>query len=595
MKKLIIIAHYGLNRKITETECRAVVDNCGYGETVFIEFEACSAKLDELYNLPFDNIALAQQRQFAQIVTPVLEAYPDAEIAYFGLAPIPVAFHFGYLLGNTRSVTIYQYHHVRNEWFAEALPPTQEYKFEIVPPILPLEIQRGKGVIVVRVATSFAIDQNSTYAVVENPANEFNIELRQPDVDSLHTQSNIIQVVDSFQSVLNAYANKLSDREQIHLFMACSAGLPFALGMRINPNIYPYIQTYQYARDQDPKYKEAILISRETNNQAVPTDEDRSVSGAIRNDWNNLLKTSVRPFILSITGRQGENWLHTLCENKEDYDKVCKYLKTPWSEVIDIGKTNLKDDNIDMETVDVQGGFEYIERTNTWQIDDGFLAGLKNRLEKKPLTDISQAARLFFFHESLHYANEGHRLTRETADGIGQFPKVIEDADYQADVWGLLTEYRYCQMFDTNRVEKGVKDFFCKAIDTAVETMWSFVDTGSDLEEVQIRSMNRFLNWYWQWVRIETLQGKGTLEEIVCILFDKPVIEFAGAPMTLLAHRTFYRLNTRKTSNFQLAAFYKNRVFRFAPNMISSIVDGFKQLNGEKIKEGLKSFHNNID
>lgn len=594
MKKLIIIAHYGLDRKITESECRAAVDASGFGEVLFIEFEACSAKLEELYNLPFDNIALAQQRQFSQVISPVLEAHPDADIAYFGLAPIPVAFHFGYLLGSTRSVTIYQLHHVKKVWFAETQPPAPEYMFEIVPPVLPREIQKGKGVVVVRVATSFAIDHNSTYAVVENPANEFDIELRQPDVDSLYTQSNITQVVDSFQSVLNAYANKLSDRDQIHLFMACSAGLPFALGMRINPNIYPYIQTYQYARDQEPKYNEAILISRETSSQVVLSDGDRTIASEIRNDWNMLLNSSIKSFIRSITGRQSENWLQTLCEKEEDYEKVCKYLKTPWSEVIDIGKTNLKDDNIDIETVNVQGGFEYIERTNTWQVDDGFLAGLKRRLDKKPLTDISQAARLFFFHESLHYANEGHRLTRETADGIGQFPKVIEDADYQADVWGLLTEYRYCQMYDLNRVEKGVKDFFCNAIDTAVETMWSFVDIGGDLEEIQIRSMNRFLNWYWQWVRIEALPGKGGLEDVVCILFDKPVIEFAGAPMTLLAHRTFYRLNTRDTASFQLAAFYKNKVYRFAPNMISSIVDGFRQLNGEKIKQGLKSFHNSI-
>ena len=49
--------------------------------------------------------------------------------------------------------------------------------------------------------------------------------------------------------------------------------------------------------------------------------------------------------------------------------------------------------------------------------------------------------------------------------------------------------------------------------------MWSFVDLGSELTEIQIRSMNRFLNWYWQWVRIERLSGNGTLKEIIEILF----------------------------------------------------------------------------
>ncbi len=120
--------------------------------------------------------------------------------------------------------------------------------------------------------------------------------------------------------------------------------------------------------------------------------------------------------------------------------------------------------------------------------------------------------------------------------------------------------------------------------------MWSFVDTGIELTSVQIRAMNRFLNWYWQWLQIENLNGPGKWDEVVSILLDKPVIEFAGAPMDLRAHRTYYRLNVRQAGAIQLAAFIKNKVFRFAPTNIQDIVDGFRQLNGEKIKAGLKGF-----
>lgn len=594
MKTLVIIAHYGLDRRITETECKAAINIADYNETVFIDFEACSAKLEELYDLPFDNIALAQQRNYLIKVAPVLEENPNAHIAYFGLAPIPIAFHFGYLLGNTHSFTVFQYHHAKRAWLSASEPPTKEYTFEILPPLLPMEVQKGKGNVAVRIATSYLIDRNATLEVVDNPANEFDIALKQPDVDALHDQNCINAVVESFQTILNTYSNKLSDREQIHLFMACSAGLPFALGTRINTNVFPYVQTYQFSRDQHPKYREAVLISKEGNNQLPLSDEDKVAAAEIRVEWSKLLNDKIKPFIRTITGKQSQDWLETLCETEDDYKSAGKHLKTPWSEVINIGQTNLKDDTIDTVTATVAGGFEYIERTNMWLLDDGFLSSLKKRLDKNHLTDLSQAARLFFFHEALHYANDGHRLTRETADGIGQFPKVIEDADYQADVWGLLTEFRYCQTYEPQKLQEGIKSFFCNAIETAVETMWSFVDNGRDLDDVQIRSMNRFLNWYWQWVRIESIKGKGTFEEVVRILFNKPVIEFAGAPINLRAHRTFFKLKVRDTSNLQLAAFYRNKVYRFAPNLIGSIVDGFRQLNGEKIKLGLKSFHNSI-
>ena len=168
--------------------------------------------------------------------------------------------------------------------------------------------------------------------------------------------------------------------------------------------------------------------------------------------------------------------------------------------------------------------------------------------------------------------------------------QVIEEADYQADAWALLNEYRYCCMHEPQKLRDGLKQFFCNAIDTAVETMWSFVDTGEELRLIQICSMNRFLNWYWQWINIEDLEGKGTLEEIVCILFNKPVIEFAGAPMELRAHRIYFKLNIKNQSPLQLAAFIKNKVHRFAPTAINGIVDGFRYLKGQKIKDGLKGF-----
>lgn len=592
MKKnnLIVIAHYGLEKKITQKEC---VDSLNLDENtnvIFVDFEAGNSRLSELYDLSFDNLALYQQRKFNEIVKPILDENPNSEIAYFGLTPIPVAFHFGYLIGNNHSCTIFQFHHNLNRWYKECDSPSPDYIFEINQPKLPNEIQKGKGEVVIRIATSFDIDKHSTYEVVKDPENEFDISLKSPNIDSLFNQENIKEVVKSFQDILNAYASKLIDREKIHLFIASSAGLPFILGTRINPNIYPYVQTYQFSKNEIPKYKEAILITKEIDNRLVLSEEDRETANEIRKKWQTQLEDRIKPFIQNISGNSSDNWLQMVCASNDEYATVRGYLKHPWNLVTDINKTSLKFDSIDSETIDVEDGFEYIEKTNKWLVDDGFLFGLNKRLVKKPDTDIMQASRLFFFHEALHYSNEGHRLTSEVANGIGQFPKVIEEADYQADVWGLLTEYKYCTIYEPNKLKNGLKNFFCNAIETAVETMWSFVDNGSELTIVQVRSMNRFLNWYWQWVKIESISGPGVLEDIIKILLDKPVIEFAGAPMELRGYRTFYKLNSKFTINYQLAAFTNNKVYRFTPNLILDIVDGFRNLNGEKIKSGLKSF-----
>jgi hypothetical protein len=593
-KLTVVIAHYGLDRKITEAECILALNADESKNILFIDFEAGSAKLSELYSLSFDNLALFQQRKFVEIVKPILDAHPDAHIAYFGLTPIPIAFHFGYLVGNTHAYTIYQFHHKHHKWLKEGNKPFQDYFFSLLPITLPSEVQKGKGDIVIRVATSFNIDRHATYEVISEPLNEFDVVVQTPNVDSLYSQENIQTVVNAFQSILDTYANNLSDRGKIHLFIASSAGLPFALGTLINPNIYPFIQTYQFSRSESPKYKEAILVTKEIDSRIILSDDDRKNAFSVRVEWQNQLDNKLKPFILNIAGKKSINWLQMVCTSDDEYETVSKHLKYPWSSVTDIDKTSLKYDNIDTETFDVEDGFEYIEKSNTWLLDDGFLFGLSKRLDKAKYTDIMQAGRLFFFHEALHYSKDGHRLTKEVANGIGQFPKVIEEADYQADVWGLLTEYKFCRMYEPQKLKGGIKEFFCNAIETAIETMWSFVDTGTELSIIQVRSMNRFLNWYWQWVLIENIDGPGSLEDIISILLDKPVIEFAGAQMELRGYRTFYKLNFKQTNKYQLAAFARNKVYRFAPNLIEDIIDGFRLLKGEKIKSGLKSFQVNL-
>lgn len=383
----LVIAHYGLNRKITKEECMAALPENGV-RNIFIDFGDGYAILDDLYDLPFENIALAQRRQFADVLKPVLDQHPAATIAYFGLTPIPVALHLGYLVGNTHAYTIYQWHHKSSAWYAQIAAPRQNYVFEMKPVILPKEKQRGKGDVVVRIGTSFAIDQQSTAAVIPTPANEFDIELVTPDIDSLSSQDNIQAVVNAFQDVLNAYSNLLTDREQIHLFVSSSAGLPFALGTRINTNIYPYIQTYQYSKNRIPRHRAAIFISKSVSDRVVLTDEDRKSADSFREKWEEQLQNNIKPFINSITGNKPENWLRSVCETTEEYGTVSSHLKSPWISIADISRTSLVDDKIDLSTKNVDEGFEYIEKTNSWLLDDGFLAGLNVRLAKVNNGDI---------------------------------------------------------------------------------------------------------------------------------------------------------------------------------------------------------------
>jgi hypothetical protein len=589
-KKVIVIAHSGLERKITEKECRDSIEDGNHSVEHFVDFEISKAKLQDLYGLPYEQLALEQQRKFKGEVEPILLNNPEAVIAYFGLAPIPLAFQLGVLINNFSEYWIYQFHHQDKVWYRN-IEPLAGYNFGIAELQLPTKVEKGKGDVFIRVGTSYRIEPQHTYEVLPNPTNEFDLNLISPSVDGISTQEELSLVLNKFQEILSAFANNLPDRDKIHLFMATTTGLTFALGTKINQNVFPFIQTYQFSRDETPKYKEAILISKRNDAVVTINEKDKELAGDLRRKWASELSEKIIPFITS-NKNVFADWFNHVVQNDP---KLRTCLKGSWENLPDLSKTSLMTDQIDEAATTVENGFKYDNRESKWQIDDGMFISLSHRLSRAKNTDLMRAGRLFLFHEGLHYCQDGHCLTEEIANGIGRFPKVIEEADYQADVWALLYEFRFSYTQNPKALDENLKKFFLDAIETAVETMWSFVDTGEELTIMQIRSMNRFLNWYWQWVRIERLQGSGKLKEIIEILFDKPVIEFAGAEIiTLDRQRTCFKLNMKPLTNYELAIFFKNKVYRFAPTRITKIVEGFRELSGTKIKEGLRSFLVNL-
>lgn len=583
---LIIIAHTGLEKKIVNEECVKALSNIAVNkEIIFIDFEISDAKLSDLYDLPYEQLALEQQRRFKDEIEPILKANPESSIAYFGLAPIPLAIHLGFLCNNYNKFLLFQLHHKNNEWYLQTEKP-KDYNFEIKETNLPTDVQKGVGEIFIRVGTSYRIEPQHSQEVLSNPTNEFDLLLKEPHIDGISNQEEMNDVIGSFQNILSACSNYLPDKTKIHLFVSSTTAVAFAIGTRINPNVYPYVQTYQYNRDETPKYREAILIDKSSDDAIAFTESDRKIASDIRNSWEKQLQIDIKTFIGNSEDLFDSWYEHITKKNP----KLKNYAQGLWLKLPQLKTTSLKNDFIDLDENIVSDGFEYNKTDLKWKIDDGMFVSLNNRLGKIEGSDILQAGRLFLFHEGLHYCPQAHNLIGSVANGIGQFPKVIEEADYQADVYGLLYEYKF-SLEKNISIENNLKKFFLTAIDTATETMWSFVDNGAELNELNIRSINRFLNWYWQWVRIEQLQNTGTLEEIVEILFDKPVIEFAGPPPFILnRRRVAIKLKTSSYYRYELAIFHNNKIVRGAPTGIDDIVEGFRKMNSDKIKEGLRSF-----
>jgi hypothetical protein len=200
---------------------------------------------------------------------------------------------------------------------------------------------------------------------------------------------------------------------------------------------------------------------------------------------------------------------------------------------------------------------------------------------------------MFIFHEALHIHQN---LTNYTADNIGRFPRVLEEADYIADVWAMIHEYSFSKLYYSQET-KSVKDFFVNMIDIATKTMWSFDDLDSNNEEMQIRRVNRYLFWYWNYLQIED-RGCSTIEDIIYKLANKPVIEIRGLDIRAQAQRTIFRLTNFKIAELELAYLDLSGKIIRASNaggiQIDEMVKGFRERNGEKILKQLKSWFHQI-
>jgi hypothetical protein len=580
-KGLILVLHSGMI-EIPVDECINALPpewHSLHREVVTIKYSEIF-DLKKLYELNYGQFALEHRRQFNNEILPLINSKPEYRIVYFGFAPIPLAVDLGQLFHNFRDIEIYQKHHKTKKWYRE-IASEDVIKNAIQTKGLPDKDQKGIVNALIRLSVSHSVKPEDTFKLLPNAA-EIDIELQNPDEDAIDTKEKMLNVGEAMKAALDQLAENRSDIKIVHLFASIPCGIAFIVGTKISPNIHPYVQTYQYSNTKEPKNIKAILVKGELNVGRKITEEDKRSAKEKRELAKTELAVAIKNY-LAINEEMSTNrfWYQGIIPKLE----VGIMREKFWTDLPSLYQTSLKNDVFDFEIETVNDGFYW--RDGKWYVDDNFFISIGKRL--KSGDKIKKAIRLFLFHEVLHYKR--HKLTEITSVNIGSFPKVLETADYQADVYGIINEYGYC--LKTQGEIQNPKQFFLDAIKVATETMWSFDDNGINLEQIQIRRLNRYMIWYWQFARIEK-EGE-TINDIIKILELKPIIELNGLKTKEENNRFFFNLDKRHEQPLELAVFHNNEITRDgnASNMpIENLVRGVKEMNSELILDVMRSFVN---
>lgn len=226
-----------------------------------------------------------------------------------------------------------------------------------------------------------------------------------------------------------------------------------------------------------------------------------------------------------------------------------QFSQTNYSTYFNIHEPNepLLGENI----VNVAEGISFDLVTLKWAIDISFFNQVSQRFEGIDVDykiKLTTATRLYLIHETIHKV---HNLDSDTVTGIGNFPKIVEEVDYQADAIAILTELAYFISTSENvNLKKAIIDKLSDIIKIAIETTFSFNPINNNLKLIQVRRVNRYLIWLFHYSKIQELRLRpisddDLIVEILRQFSTKPMLEIAGPAIKSNKdrNRTFYDLN----------------------------------------------------
>lgn len=522
-------------------------------------------------------------------IKPFLNANPDYKVLYYGTASIPLALHLGYCFGSWKDVDVYLLHRERMIWDWQDQNGVKELKLHSN---FVKEEFTGPIDVIYKVEATYFSQDADLKEVVENPSKKIDLKLDVIGKDVFGNQEQLKHFAHQFALGIDTVANYLPNTDKIHLFPTVPVGLAFLMGTKINPMITKPIVTYQYNTNHSPKYEQILILQESDQPESIITEEDAKFILEIRAELKNELENKIAPFVkLKIEDQKKHtdklSWVKTVL-NDGSYNEIERGY---WKNIPDISQTILANSKL-VDSIDLAGEGFHISENGEWQLTDRFIFNIKNRLNNdKP--KVLKALRLFVFHEAIHIHQ---KLTSYTAENVGRFPRVLEEADYIADVWAMVHEYAFSKLYYASETNDLIA-FFKGLIDVATKTMWAFDDLDPNVDEMQIRRVNRYLIWYWIFLQVDDKKCK-TVDDVINIFAIKPVLEIRGLDIRAQSQRTIFRLTNYKTEDLEIGYFDRNaRILRASNSggiQLPELIKGFKERNGEKIIKQLKAWHDQI-
>lgn len=543
--------------------------------------ESHRLELGKTINLGWMNLKVRQEDFFNSTIKAVIPGKEDLkgddfELIYFGLAPIPLAIHLGFLIPSFVKVKVFQRHHGTLTWkWSGATTPEPELSG------LPSVQISGTGDVVLRISTTHAVSEELTGKMVVSPLMSINLKSASLGLDVFGDEEGLKNYSKKIQHVFHSITTYLTKADAIHIFAAIPTGFAFLIGAQINPNTQPLIHTYEYSSARVLPYKMAFTLQSKPRRHFEFSEDDAERIQFRRNFFEYHLKETKKALSKINKSSEEPNWFRHLFSRSEIND--CLFDSSVWNSLSPINETNFESSHF----VYVPHNILHSDETsmtllkNTWYLPNNFVHSLEETFENRE-NDMAVAIELLWFQEILK--SETHDVHSDNAHELARYPMILQEIDYQSDVYSLLNLYKRYNVHSDK-----ASAFFLKTIELHLKSMWSS-DLLDHSDEMELRRVNRYLIWYYHlnMIREKTL----SLEDILELLSRKPLIELRLVGVTTPDQsKITIEFRQSNESELAIAAFHKNRIITSRQQLpMNQLIEGFKNKDSAAIDSIMNQF-----
>lgn len=255
-KNLLIIRHQSLDPIAPNAVQEDLPDNLR--NMASNEFAIDLTRLFRDGSLVDPQLAINHQEAMVNEIARLWNDQSNIEIAYYGIAHIPLVFRLGYQLNVRKSIYIFEHNRKNNRW--DLLSSTDTYPSLIVRKSA-LETDIAGNDIVIKFGVSYPIMNADVNKIVPSPKLTMELALPTPALDSIRSIGQLDEYALAFRYALDAIHNMGTQVDCVHVFYAGPVSLAFRCGQLISPTIHPSVLVYNYFSKDNPKYKWGIRIN----------------------------------------------------------------------------------------------------------------------------------------------------------------------------------------------------------------------------------------------------------------------------------------------------------------------------------------------